>query len=89
MKHLSYSALALLLALAGPAAARPLGHALHSPNPSLSLSPSGGSPVQQQIQSDYATQLQGQQRDLLQQNPSGLSRDELSVGHQLNGYLPR
>ena len=26
------------------------------------------------------------QRDLLQQNPSGVSREELEIGHALNGY---
>jgi hypothetical protein len=38
------------------------------------------------MQQNTATQLQQTQRDLLQQNPSGLSRSELAVGHELNGY---
>ena len=38
------------------------------------------------MQQNYATQLMGAQRDLLQQNPSGLSRPELAIGHELNGY---
>ena len=37
---------------------------------------------------DYATQLQQNQRALLQQNPSGLTRQELAVGHALNGFAP-
>jgi hypothetical protein len=30
--------------------------------------------------------LLGAQRDLLQSNPSGLGREQISIGHQLNGY---
>ena len=59
------------------------GHAL---NPSLSLSAPATSPLQQQMQDNYATGLMGAQRDLLQQNPSGLSRQELAIGHELNGF---
>jgi hypothetical protein len=44
------------------------------------------SPVQQQIQQDYRSNLLGVQRDLLQSNPSGLGREQISIGHQLNGY---
>jgi hypothetical protein len=50
------------------------------------LTTPGSTPFQQQMQQSTATQLQQTQRDLLQQNPSGLSRSELAVGHELNGY---
>ena len=59
---------------------------LHAVNPSLSLSAPATSPVQQQMQQNYASQLMAAQRDLLQQNPSGLSRQQLAIGHELNGY---
>ena len=42
------------------------------------------SPVQQQVLQDYHSQLQATQRDLLQQNPSGLGREQLDIAHQLN-----
>jgi hypothetical protein len=60
---------------------------LHAVNPSISLSTPATSPVQQQMQDDYATSLMSAQRQLLQQNPSGDSRPELSIGNQLNGYM--
>ena len=63
------------------------GMRLHAVNPSLSLSTSATSPLQQQMQDDYATSLMGAQRQLLQENPSGSSRSELSIGSQLNGYM--
>ena len=62
---------------------------LHAINPSLSLSAPANNPLQQQMREDYATQLQGAQRDLLQQNPSGLGRQEQAIGRELNGYTPR
>jgi hypothetical protein len=92
MKTLSFPALALIVAslLTGPVAAqqlgstpRPGGHAL---NPSMSLSAPATSPLQQQMQQDYASQLMGDQRDLLQQNPSGTTRQELAIGHEINDY---
>jgi hypothetical protein len=92
MKSLSFPTLALIVAslAAGPLAAQQLGSTprlgSHAVNPSLSLSAPATSPLQQQIQQNYATQLMGAQRDLLQQNPSGLSRQELAIGHELNGY---
>ena len=58
---------------------------LHALNPSLSLSAPTANPLQQQMQDNYATGLRGAQRDLLQQNPTGLSRQELAIGHELNG----
>lgn len=62
---------------------RSLGRAI---NPSLSLSAPANSPLQAQMQDDYATQLRQSQSDLLQQNPSGSTRSELAIGHELNGF---
>jgi hypothetical protein len=31
----------------------------------------------------------GSQRELMQQTPSGLSRQEQAIGRELNGYTPR
>lgn len=62
------------------------GLQLHAVNPSLSLGAPATSPLQAQMQDDYATTLMGAQRQLLQQNPSGDGRAELSIGSQLNGY---
>jgi hypothetical protein len=59
---------------------------LHAVNPSMSLSAPTSNPLQQQMQDNYATGLIGAQRELLQQNPSGLGRQELAIGHQLNGF---
>jgi hypothetical protein len=70
-----------------PAAAQQIGRPpTHAINPSQSLSAQPTSPVQQQIQQDYRSNLLGAQRDLLQSNPSGLGREQISIGHQLNGY---
>ena len=52
----------------------------------MSLSAPTNGPLQAQMRENYATILRGAQRDLLQQNPSGLTRDELAIGHELNGY---
>ncbi len=60
---------------------------LHAVNPSLSLSAPAANPLQQQMQDNYATGLMGAQRELLQQNPSGLGRQELAIGHELNGFM--
>ncbi|MBV8133842.1 MAG: hypothetical protein JO282_15200 [Alphaproteobacteria bacterium] len=58
-------------------------------NPSRSLSAPTNSPLQEQLREDYATSLMAGQRQLLQQNPSGLGRQELEIGRELNGYTPR
>ena len=60
---------------------------LHAVNPSLSLSAPTSSPLQQQMREDYHTGLMGTQRDLLQQNPSGLGRQEQAIGRELNSYM--
>ena len=93
MKSLSLtvSAVALLMWLAStPVIAQQRGTEprlqLHAVNPSSSLSAPTASPIQQQMRQDYATGLMGAQRDLLQQNPSGLGRQEEAIGRELNGY---
>jgi hypothetical protein len=60
-----------------------------TPPGSVSLSTPGTSPLQQQMQDDYATQLRQAQGSLLQQNPSGVTRPELGIGHTLNGFAPQ
>ena len=62
------------------------GLSAHAINPSLSLSSPATNPLQEQTQDDYATGLIGAQRELLQQNPSGLGRQELAIGHELNSF---
>jgi hypothetical protein len=63
----------------------PMPH-LHAINPSISLSARPASPLQQQIQQDYRTNLLAAQCDLSQSNPSGLSRQQIAIGHQLDEY---
>ena len=74
-----------------PAAAQERGTGpipqLHAVNPSLSVTGPTNSPIQEQMRQDYATGLEGAQRDLLQQNPSGLGRQEQAIGRELNGYI--
>ena len=65
------------------------GQLPHITNPSVSLSAPATGPLQQQMQDDYATQLRGVQQNLLQQNPSGLTRPELGVSRALTGFTPR
>jgi hypothetical protein len=62
---------------------------LHAINPSMSLSAPTNNPLQDQMRQDYATGLLGAQRDLMQQNPSGLGRQEQAIGRELNGFTPR
>jgi hypothetical protein len=96
MKTLSILALATAVsaALAGvPAAAQqpalaPPG-AFHAFNPSESLSGSTNSPFQDQMRENYATGLEGAQRELLQQNPSGDGREQLEIGRELNSFTPK
>ena len=87
------SALAVSLCLAGtPVAAQQRGAGpglqLHAVNPSMSLSAPTNNPLQEQMRQDYATGLTGAQRELLQQNPSGLGRQEQAIGRELNGFVP-
>jgi len=62
---------------------------LHAVNPSLSVTAATNSPLQDQMRQDYATSLMGAQRELMQQNPSGLGRQEQAIGRELNGYMGR
>ena len=55
-------------------------------DPRSPLMPRAASPVQQQMLENYRTQLLQAQRDSLQQNPSGLGRDQLQLGNQLNTF---
>ena len=95
MKTLPVLALAAAVsaALAGvPAAAQeraPSPGAFHAFNPSESLSRSTNSPLQDQMRENYASGLQGAQRELLQQNPSGVGRQELEIGRELNSFTPK
>jgi hypothetical protein len=61
----------------------------HIINPSTSLSAPATSPLQQQMQDDYATQLRSAQHDLLLQNPSGSTRPEMGLSRALNGFTPQ
>ena len=82
------STVAISVALAAvPVSAQQTPPQLHAVNPSLSLSAPTNSPLQQQMREDYATGLRGAQRELLQQNPSGLGRQEQAIGRELNGYM--
>jgi hypothetical protein len=94
MTNLPVFAIALLLVASTivPAAAQQRSLAphlsAHAINPNISLSAPAVSPFEQQMQYDYATQLMQSQRNLLQQNPSGTTRQELAIGHALNGFTP-
>ena len=91
MKLLPLAILACLAATPVAAQQREFGPAprLGTVNPSMSLSAPTNNPLQAQMRQDYATQLMGTQRELLQQNPSGLGRQEQAIGSELNGYTPR
>ena len=91
---LTVSSVAILACLAStPVAAQERGFEpgmqLHAINPSISLTAPTNNPLQDQIRQDYAAGLMGAQHDLLQQNPSGLGRQEEAIGRELNGYTPR
>ena len=93
MKRLSVavSTLAMLACLASSPVGQQRGVEpglqLHAVNPSLSLSAPTNSPLQDQMREDYATSLRGAQRELLRQNPSGLTPEGLAIGRELNGYM--
>ena len=81
-------AAAITLCLASfPVAAQEHGIESHAFNPSHSLSAPTSSPFADQMREDYATTLKGAQRQLLQQNPSGDTRQEQLIGRELNGYV--
>jgi hypothetical protein len=92
MKSLAFPFLLILALLAsGHVGAQERGVVPHPGlqrvNPSLSLSAPATTPLEQQVQENNAGQLGAAQRELLQQNPSGLTRRELAIGHALNGYM--
>ena len=96
MKTLSLpiSAIGILACLANTpvdAQQRPMEPSLHlhAINPSMSLTAPANNPLQEQMRDDYATGLMNDQRELLQQNPSGIGRQEQAIGRELNGYTPR
>ena len=91
MKLLPRAILACLAATPVEAHQREVGPMpqLHAVNPSMSLSVPTNNPLQEQRRRDYATELMGTQRELRQQNPSGLGRQEQAIGRELNGYTPR
>lgn len=91
---ISMRCVGLLIALAG--LATPPWAAAQTPlvpaPPYYAMAPSQGfgtqpaSPVQQQILQNYRTQLLQTQRESLQQNPSGLGREQLDINSRLSGY---
>ena len=90
MKSLIFAASALLLAQLASTAAEAQERAIMPRpqlNPNMSLSAPTSNPLQAQMREDYATGLRSEQRELMQQNPSGLTRQELAVGQALNGYV--
>jgi len=93
-RAMAFSTGLLVAALAtAPAIGQLRGEAPHlgagSLNPSLSLSAPATTPLQAQVQNDAAARLQAEQRDLLQLNPAGDSRQQLAIGHDLNSFTPR
>jgi hypothetical protein len=104
MENLLFPAcLMIVVALAATPAAAQIGGSAGAPrggvalptpvphiiNPSTSLSAPATSPLQQQMQDDYATQLRSAQHDLLLQNPSGQTRPEMGLSRALNGFTPQ
>ena len=60
----------------------------HALNPSHFLRAPAATPLEQQMQQNYRTELMQAQRELQQANPSGMSRDQIAIGHELDGYNP-
>jgi hypothetical protein len=85
-------ALLIVMAIATPSMAFAQGLLPNPPfyatNPNQPFAPSPQSPVQQQVLENYRTQLLQTQREMLQQNPSGLSRDQIEVNRQVNAFTP-
>jgi hypothetical protein len=77
----------MLAAAAGSAWSQvPPAAPYYAMDPTSLPTPRAASPVQQQMLESYRTQLLQAQRDSLQQNPSGLGRDQLQIGNQLNAF---
>ena len=80
--------LVLLPAIAAPGLARAQFNPVPSPPYFAVNPPSGGSPLQQQQIQNYRSQLLQTQRELRQQSPSGLTREQLEINRQLNAFDP-
>jgi len=82
--------LLLMIALAAAAAPLPAAAqgAIAPAPPYYAMTPGGAAvaPVQQQILENYRSQLLQTQREMLQQNPSGLGREQIEVTRQLNMF---
>ena len=94
ISSLSMPTVAILACLAiasADAQERGLEPSLHLPaiNPSMSLAAPSANPLREQMREDYATSLMNDQRELLQQSPSGATRQEREIEQQLNGYTPQ
>ena len=80
--------LLLMIALATAAAPLPAAAqgAIAPAPPYYAMTPGGAAvaPVQEQILENYRSQLLQTQREMLQQNPSGLGREQIEVTRQLN-----
>ena len=90
MKWLSFASAVLVLATIGSTLADAQVRSVtgrSSLNPSMSLSSPTSNPLQAQMRENYATQLRQDQSQLLQQNPSGMTRQEIAIGQELNGYV--
>ena len=83
---MSLSALRLAALLAAAALAPARGQSVMIPAaPGYPIQPpASNSPLQQQMLRNYRSDLQQTQRELSARNPSGLSREQLDVTHQLN-----
>src|SRR5689334_18484257 len=57
-------------------------------DPTSPVTPRAASPGDQQILENYRSQLLQSQRESLQQNPSGVGRDQLQLNRQINGLGP-
>jgi hypothetical protein len=94
ISSLSMPAIAILMCLASTSAGAQLRTTeppMHLPaiNPSMSLAAPTANPLQEQMREDYATSLMNDQRELMQQTPSGATREEQAIENQLNGYTPQ
>jgi uncharacterized protein YjiS (DUF1127 family) len=77
------------MAVAGAATAAQIGVAARRAiSPTQPFSSPANSPLQQQMQQDYRTNLLGARRDLLQTNPSGLGHQQIEIQHQLDTLPP-
>ena len=80
--------LAIALAAASGAACGqvPPATPYYAMDPDIAADAARRQPGAAAVLENYRTQLLQSQRDSLQQNPSGLGRDELQLGNQLNTF---